>query len=50
MKRFKGLACFSLGTNSREMMSVSRIFGMVVWQLMLDVFGGFERSVECVLS
>jgi len=49
-KRFKGLACFSLGTNTREMMNVSRISRMVVWQLMFDVFGDFELNVECVLS
>jgi hypothetical protein len=49
----KGLevfACVSLRTNTRERMSVSRIFGVVVWQLMFDVFGDFELSVECVLS
>jgi hypothetical protein len=43
-------ACVSLGTNTREMMSVYKIFGMVVWQLMFDVFGDFELNVECVFS
>jgi len=28
-------------------MSVSRIFGVVVWQLMHDVFGDFELGMEC---
>jgi hypothetical protein len=49
-KGLRGFACFSLGTNTKEMMSVSKIFGVVVWQLMFDVFGDFELSVECVLS
>jgi hypothetical protein len=31
-------------------MSVSTISGVVVWQLMFDVVGDFEVSVECVLS
>jgi hypothetical protein len=38
----KGLevfACVYLGTNTRERMSVSRISGMVVWQLMFDFLG-----------
>jgi hypothetical protein len=42
--------CVFLGTNKRERMNVFRIFGMVVWQLMFDVFGDFELNVECVLS
>jgi hypothetical protein len=29
---------------------VSRISGVVVWQLMCDVFGDFELDMECVLS
>jgi hypothetical protein len=33
---------FFVGTNIREMMSVSRISGMVVWQLMCDDFGDLE--------
>jgi hypothetical protein len=42
---------FSLGTNTGEMMSVSRIFGVVVWQLMFDDFGDLEMmSVQCVSS
>jgi hypothetical protein len=47
-KMFKGLTCFSLGTNTKEMMNVSRISRMVVWQCMFDDFGDFELSVECV--
>ncbi len=43
-------ACVSLGTNTKETMCVSRIFGKLVWQLMFDVIGDFELSVECVLS
>jgi hypothetical protein len=31
--------CF-LRTNTKERMNVFRIFGVVVWQLMLDVFLG----------
>jgi hypothetical protein len=31
-------------------MSVFKIFGVVVWQLMYDVFGDFELGMECVLS
>jgi hypothetical protein len=31
-------------------MSVSRIFELVVWQLMRDVSGDFELGMECVLS
>jgi hypothetical protein len=49
----KGLevfTCVSSGTNTRERMNVSKIFGVVVWQLMFDVFGDFELSVERVLS
>jgi len=41
-KRSKGLACFFSRINTREMMSVSRIFGVVVWQLMFDDFGDLE--------
>jgi hypothetical protein len=29
---------------------MSRIFGMVVWQLMCDVSGDFELGMECVMS
>jgi len=35
---------------TRERMNVSRISGVVVWQLMRDVFEDFELSMECVLS
>ncbi len=49
-KRSKGLTCFSLRANTREMMNVSRISRMVVWQFVFDVFGDFELSVKCVLS
>jgi hypothetical protein len=35
---------------TRERMSVSRIFELVVWQLMCDVSGDFELGMECVLS
>jgi len=31
-------------------MSVSKISGVVVWQLMHDVFGDFKLGMECVLS
>jgi hypothetical protein len=31
-------------------MGVSRISGMVVWQLMHDVSKDFEWGMECVLS
>jgi hypothetical protein len=42
---------FSLGTNTKEMMRVSRISGVVVWQLMYDDFGDLEMmSVQCDLS
>ncbi len=34
----------------RERTNVSRIFGMVVWQLMRDVSRDFELGMECVLS
>jgi hypothetical protein len=44
------LHVFLIGTNTRERMSVSRIFGMVVWQLMYDVSRDFELGMECVLS
>jgi hypothetical protein len=44
-KRFRGLACFFLGTNTREMMSVSKIYGVVVWQLLFDDLGDLELSV-----
>jgi hypothetical protein len=27
-----------------------KIFGVVVWQFMCDVFGDFELGMECVLS
>ncbi len=29
---------------------MSKISGIVVWQLMHDVFGNFELGMECVLS
>jgi hypothetical protein len=31
-------------------MNVSKIHGVVVWQLMHDVFKDFELVMECVLS
>jgi len=31
-------------------MSMSRISGVVVWQLMHDVSGDFELGIKCVLS
>ncbi len=41
----------SIGTNAREMMNVSRIFGMVVWQPMCDDFGDLEMmNAQCVPS
>jgi hypothetical protein len=42
---------FTVGTNIREMMSVSRIFGMLVWQFICNDFGDFEMmSAQCVPS
>jgi len=42
---------FSIRTNTREMMNVSRIFGVVVWQPMCDDFGDLEMmSAQCVPS
>jgi hypothetical protein len=42
--------CF-LGTNTREMMSESKISRMVVWWLMFDDFGDLEMmSVQCISS
>jgi hypothetical protein len=49
-KRSKVVACVSIGTNTKERMNLSRIFKMIVWQLMCDVFGDFELGMECVLS
>jgi len=39
---------FFLGINTMEMMNVSRIFGMVVWQFMFDDLGDLELNVQCV--
>ncbi len=47
---FKVVACVSVGTNTKEKMNVSRISGVVVWQLMRDVLGDFELGMEYVLS
>jgi hypothetical protein len=33
---------FFVGTDTKEMMSALRIFGVVLWQLMCDDFGDFE--------
>jgi hypothetical protein len=33
---------FSVGTNTREMMSLSRISGVVVWQFICDGFRDLE--------
>jgi len=41
-------ACVSIGTNTRERMSVFMIFKVVVWQLMHDVSRDFELGMECV--
>ncbi len=41
---------FSVGTNTKERMNVSRIFEVFVWQFMHDVYGDFELGMECVLS
>jgi len=50
-KRSRGLVCFSIGTNTRERMIVSRIFGVVVWQFMCVNFGDLEMmSVQFVPS
>jgi hypothetical protein len=35
---------------TRERMNMSKICGLVVWQLMCDVSRDFELSMECVLS
>jgi len=40
-KRSRVVACVFVGTNARERMTVSRISGMVVRQVMCDVFGDF---------
>jgi hypothetical protein len=50
MKSSKVVACVFVGTNTRERMRMSRIFGMVVRKLMYDVFRDFELGMECVLS
>ncbi len=50
-KRLRGLVCLSIGTNTKERMIVSRISGVVVWQLMCDNFGDFKMtSAQYVLS
>jgi len=42
---------FSIGINTREMMNVSRISRMVVWQPMCDDFGDLHMmSAQCVPS
>jgi hypothetical protein len=41
---------FFVGTNTKERMSVFKIFGVVVWQFMHGVFRDFELGMECVLS
>ncbi len=42
---------FSVRTNKKEMMNVSRISRVVVWQLMCSNFGDLEMmSVQCVPS
>jgi len=41
-KGLKVLYVFFVGTNTREMMIESRIFGVAVWQLMCDNFGDLE--------
>ncbi len=42
---------FSVGTNTREMMNVLGISGVVVWQLMCDDFGDLEMmNAQCVPS
>jgi hypothetical protein len=41
---------FFLRTKTREMMSVSRISRVVVWQLMFDNLGDLELNVQCVSS
>ncbi len=44
------LHVFYVRTNTRERMNMSRISGVVVWQLMYDVSRDFELGIECVLS
>jgi hypothetical protein len=45
------ICMFFVGTNIREMMNVSRIYGVVVWHLMCDDFGDLEMmNVQCVPS
>jgi hypothetical protein len=39
-----------VGTNTKERMSISKISGVVVWQLVHDVSRDFELGMECVLS
>jgi len=40
--------CFYRDQHKGEM-NVFKIYGMVVWQFMHDVFGDFELVIECVL-
>ncbi len=40
------VTCVSIRTNTRKRMSVSRIFGVVVWHLMHDVSRDFELGME----
>jgi len=49
-KRSKVVVCVSIGTNTKERMNMSRISGVVVWQLMCDVSRDLELGMECVLS
>jgi hypothetical protein len=49
-KGLEVLHVFILGINTREMISVSKIFGVVAWQLMFDDLGDFELSVQYVSS
>jgi len=47
----KHLVCFSVRTNTRKTMIMSRIFKVVVWQLMCDNFGDLEMmSAQSVPS
>jgi hypothetical protein len=44
------LHVFFVGTNTRERMNVFKIFGMIKWQLMHDIFKDFELRMKCVFS
>jgi hypothetical protein len=49
--KVKKSGIFFIGTNTREKMIVSRIFRMVMWQLVCDNFGDLEMvSAQSISS